>query len=289
MMLGYGEFWSARTILLAPPNASLTEIFQSVNVDYLQHSWFLAEVQRLRGRVYLQDGAIESHQLSWDGRFVHPHDKSSWHLLFTNSSGTVSGCMRYRPADETAFHHLDIARSALACSDKWGIRLRRAVEAKKADAARREISYAELGGWALGEEIRGTRQALRMAVTVYALAQLLGGAVGTTTATTRHRSSTILKKIGGSGLVSDGLELPPYYDPQYKCEMEILGFDSHVPSPKYKVWVDECKKHLANLTVICPEFVYADRDYVGISSAAGSVHVTQSNALLSAQLEPADS
>src|SRR5262245_8556753 len=134
MMLGSGEFWSARTILLAPPIASLTEIFQSVTVDYLQHAWFLAEVQRLRGRVYLHDGAIEARQLSADGRFVHPHDKASWHLLFTNSLGEVAGCLRYRPADEAAFHHLDIARSALACSDKWGVRLREAVEAKKADA-----------------------------------------------------------------------------------------------------------------------------------------------------------
>jgi len=267
MMLGSGEFWSARTILLAPPTASLSETFQSVQVDRLQHGWFLAEVQRLRGRVYLYDGAIETRQLSSDGRFIHPRDETSWHLLVINQFGQVSGCMRYSLADEAPFHHLDVARSALACSDKWGTRLREAVEAKKADAQRREISYAELGGWALTEEIRGSRQALRMAMNVYALAQLLGGAVGTTTATTRHRSSTILKKVGGTGLVSDGLELPPYYDPQYKCEMEILGFDSHLPNPKYKVWVEESRKHLANLTVICAESVYPGLEYLGVSAA----------------------
>jgi hypothetical protein len=270
MMLGSREFWSARTILLAPPIASLTEIFQSVKVNCLEHAWFLAEVQRLRGRVYLHDGAIEARQLCSDGRLVHPHDKTSWQLLVTNSFGQVSGCLRYRPADEASFHHLDIARSALAYSDKWGVRLREAVEAKKADAVRREISYAELGGWALTEEQRGTRQALRMTLTVYALAQMLGGAVGTTTATTRHHSSTILKKVGGTGLVSDGLELPPYYDPQYKCEMEILGFDSHYPNPKYKVWVEDCRRHLANLTVICAESAYPGLEFLG-ASAAGPV------------------
>src|SRR5262245_32566423 len=111
MMQVSGEFWSARTILVAAAVAGLTEFIQSVTVDYLQHMWFLAEVQRLRGRVYLQDGAIEADQLSVDGRFVHPHDKTSWHLLFTNSMGEVAGCMRYRLAGAAAFHHLDIARS----------------------------------------------------------------------------------------------------------------------------------------------------------------------------------
>src|SRR5215471_1500125 len=165
MTLGCGDFWSAGTTLLAPPVASLTKIFQSVLVDFLQHAWFLGEVQRLRGRVYLQDGAVENHQLSADGRLEHPGDPKSWHLLITNSVGQISGCMRYSPADGASFHHLDIARSALACSSKWGMRLRNAVEAKKADAQRREISYAELGGWALTEEVRGSRLALRMAVT----------------------------------------------------------------------------------------------------------------------------
>lgn len=270
MMLGSARLWSAPTILLAPPLANLTEIFQSVKVDYLQHEWLLAQVQRLRGRVYLKDGAIEARQLSPDGRFVHPHDKTSWQLLVTNPIGQVSGCLRYHLADEASFDHLDIAQSALAGSDKWGKRLQKAVEARKADAQRRQIRYAELGGWALVEEMRGSRLALGMALTVYAIGQLLGGAVATTTATTRHGSSTILKKVGGTGLVSDGLELPPYYDPRYKCDMEILGFDAHCPNPKYEVWVEECRRHLANLTVICAEFVYPGLKCLGIP-VAGSV------------------
>jgi hypothetical protein len=221
--------------------------------------------------VYLRDGALEEHQLTSDGRFVHPRDLKSWQLLWTNSIGQVSGCMRYSPADHAPFYHLDIARSALACSDKWGVHLREAVEAKKADAQRREVSYAEVGGWALTEELRGSRQALQMVLTVYGLAELLGGALCTSTATTRHQSSTILKKVGGSGLANNGLELPPYYDPQYKCEMELLEFDSHNPNPKYKGWVEECRKHLANLPVICAESVYPGLEHLGGEPMAGPV------------------
>ena len=287
-MLGSGKFWSAPTVLLAPPQANLSEAFQSVKVDCLQHELFVTEVQRLRGRVYLNDGAIESSQLSTDGRFVHPHDETSWQLLVTDSNGQVSGCLRYRLADLAPFDDLDLAQSALAYSDKWRGRLQKAVETQRADARRRQIRFAELGGWALAEDMRGSRLASGMALTVFALGQLLGGALATTTATTRHRSSTILKKVGGTGLVADGLELPPYYDPQCKCEMEILRFDAHRPNPKYKVWVEECRKHLANLTVICADFVYPALKSLGMAAAGHVPRYASQRFTLDPNQTPAD-
>jgi hypothetical protein len=81
--------------------------------------------------------------------------------------------------------------------------------------------------------------------------KMLGGAMGTTTATFRHRSSAILRKMGGYGLLSGGVELPSYYDPQYECEMEILGFDSDKPNPKYSGWIQECHWRLRHLNVVC--------------------------------------
>jgi len=84
-------------------------------------------------------------------------------------------------------------------------------------------------------------------------AGLLGGALAVTTATVRHRSSSILRKLGGHGLQSNGVELPTYYDPQYECEMEILGFDSDCPNPKYKHWIQECQHRLGKVPVVLPE------------------------------------
>jgi hypothetical protein len=248
-----GGLWYEHSILLAPPLATLIAPFRSVHEDHVQHDWLLAEAQRLRARVYLEDGAIEAAQVSASGRFVHPLDRDSWHLLTLNSDGEVSGCLRYSQMDLVSFYRLEVARSALARSREWGMRLRHAVERKRADARFRGVAYAELGGWALTEKTRGSREALRMTLTVYALTQFLGGAVGTTTATKRHHSSTILRKLGGTPLVSDGMELPAYYDPQYKCEMEILAFDSDCPNPKYRSCIDDYRQDIANLTVICAE------------------------------------
>jgi len=239
-------------ILLAPPMSRAPVNFDCVHTDSLRHGFLLAEAQRLRGNIYLRDGAISPHHLSSDGRLVHSHDETSWQLLVMNNEGKVSGCARYSPQDhDLQFSQLGIARSALARSRNWGHRLRQAVEAKRAEARKRGFGYAELGGWALLEENRHRGAALRISLNVYGLMKLLGGALATTTATFRHRSSTILRKMGGYGLLNGGEELPSYYDPQYECEMEILGFDSDRPNPKYHGWIQECHRRLKGLTVVC--------------------------------------
>ena len=77
-----------------------------------------------------------------------------------------------------------------------------------------------------------------------------GGGVGITAATRRNHSSSILRRIGGRALVTDGVELPHYYDPQYTCEMEILRFESELPNPRYEVWIEEIRAHLQTATVV---------------------------------------
>jgi hypothetical protein len=90
-----------------------------------------------------------------------------------------------------------------------------------------------------------------MALATYSLAQVLGGCIGITTATTRHSSSSILRRLGGSSLESGGDELPSYYDPQFQCQMEVLGFDSDRPAPKYGGLVDRLRSEIRAAPVIC--------------------------------------
>jgi len=239
-------------MLLAPLYSAQAANIGALEVDALQHNYFLRETQRLRGRIYLQDGAIEPKHLSRDGRLVHPQDEHSWHLVLMSPDRRVSGCLRYVPHEaHTSFSELGVARSALAYSPAWGSRLRGAVESARAKARNRGMGYAEIGGWALSEELRHTAAALRICLNMYGLMKLLGGAMAIATATVRHQSSSILRKLGGKSLVSDGDELPSYYDAQYECEMEILGFDSEYPAQKYEKRIDECQENLAQLNVIC--------------------------------------
>jgi hypothetical protein len=241
-----------RMILLAPPYAAHAASFDSLEVDPSHYKFFLAEAQRLRGRVYLEDGAICQGELSPDGRLVHPQDARGWHLLLVNSRDSVLGAVRYVPLEgNVSFFNLSVARSALAYSREWGFRLRRAVDDEREKARRRRMGYAEVGGLVLSEELRHSTAAVKLLLNVYALMRFLGGALAIATATVRHHSSSILRRMGGNSLSTDGGELPSYYDAQYECDMEILGFDSDSPASKYEERIYEYQHQLLEVPVFC--------------------------------------
>lgn len=246
-----GDSASRDFIVLAPPDSQVPDSFLNVEDNPQLHTALLTQMQMLRGTIYLQDGAITPSQLCAKGRHRHPVDQKSWHLLAVTRDGRVRGGARYREtSNRTAFSQLTIGVSSLAQSIVWGAKVRAAVEAELEEARRKDVAYVEFGGWALAEELRCKTEGLRIALAVYSLAQSLGGCIGISTATRRHRSSSILRRIGGLPLVADGMELPAYYDPQYGCEMEILRFDSNSPNPRYNWWIEQIRDHLRTVPVI---------------------------------------
>ena len=253
MKLIPGSFSSShqQLILLAPGSARIPQGFRNVAVDPLRHGEILADMQKMRGRIYLDDGAIARCQLGIDDRHCSPADDQSWHLLTLDDHERVSGCVRYREHhNTTAFRHLGLRESALARCDRWGTTLEAAVESDLATARQLAISFVEVGGWALAKERRCTGEALRTALATYSLAEILGGCVGIATATVRHSSASILRRIGGQSLEFDGETLPPYYDPQYNCEMEIVRFKSDAPNHKYRRWIEQISASLLDVPVL---------------------------------------
>jgi hypothetical protein len=241
-----------RLILLAPSRSEVPESFGYAKVERDEHARLLTRMQRLRGATYLEDGAIEAHELTSDGCHRVDIDEDSWHLLALNEAGQVCGCTRYlQHRRGVSFPELTLRNSALAQCDKWGKKLKTGIESELAYAREHDLAYVEAGGWALSEELRGTAEALRMALATFALARLLGGCLGISTATMRHCSASILQRIGGRPLQCDGLELPSYYDPQYKCEMAMVRFDSRSPNPKYEAWINDIQNHLLTIPVFC--------------------------------------
>lgn len=240
-----------RLLLLAPPHVSMPRAFEQVDVDEDRHAGLLGDVQRLRGRLYLQDGAIERHQLAADGRHQTPEDEKSWHLLMLDKVGRVAACVWYMaheadvPAARLRVRHSPLARHPIWRDALWG-----AVESELAQARREGLGYAEVGGWAVTESSRCTSEGLVLALAGYSFGRLLGGTLGMTTATVRHCSSTILRRLGGTDLRLGDRTIPPYHDPQYNCEMELLRFDSRHPSPKYAALVEMLKEKLSDVLVV---------------------------------------
>jgi hypothetical protein len=243
-------------VLLAPPTSAVPRSFQNVTRDSSQHTGLVREMQRLRGAVYLDDGAVERRQLSDDGLHRTPEDQKSWHLLMLNPHGRVSSCAWYLLHENaTSIQTLRARRCPLGQDPVSRPTFEAAVQTELDRARQQGLRYAEVGGWAVSKESRCTAEGLVLALAAYSLSRALGGALGMTTATVRHSSSTILRRLGGSHMQLNGQSIEPYYDPTYQCEMELLRFDSRTPSAKYVGLIDRIQARLANVPVFAAHTV----------------------------------
>jgi hypothetical protein len=245
-------------VILPPAKAAMPGIFSNVHTDQNRHDRLLASMQRLRGSAYVTDGAIRPEDLTADGRHAVRVDEHSWHVLSLDRAGEVTACLRYVDESRAAgFENLWIRQAALARCPQQGNRFRSAVEREMMRARQMCMGFGEVGGWAVAESHRRTLEPVGILLATYGLLELLGGCVGVATATFRHASASILRKIGLSSLDSGGVELTPYFDPSYGCQMEVLRFDSRFPSSKYAGWVTELAAILRDAPVICRNGVAA--------------------------------
>lgn len=242
-----------RLLLLAPPGAAIGEEFRHTTVNRAWHRALVRDVQRLRGAVYLADGAIKPHQLTPDGRHQTPEDERAWHLLLTNDEGEVAACLWYLQHDARAsFRDLRVSNSPLARDAVWGDKVWLAVESDMARARAEGVRYSEAGGWAVGADDGCACDGLLLALAAFGLSRQLGGPRAMTTATVRHGSAAILRRLGGSSFFVSSEEIPPYFDSRYGCTMELLRFDARRPNPRYAPFVDMIQRSLLHARVIAP-------------------------------------
>lgn len=240
-----------RLVLLAPPKKEVPGFFTRVTVDDNRHSLLVREMQGLRGSIYLTDGAVQPHQLSAEGLHQTPEDERSWHLLMLNREGQVSACAWYMEHDDArSIEQLRVRNCPLNGDHPLRNRLHDAVQSELDRAREGGLRFAEVGGWAVAKASRCTSEGLLLALAAYSFGRRLGGALGLTTATVRHSSSTILRRLGGSLLEAHGATVPAYFDEKYHCEMELLRFDSRHPNPKYVGLIERLRERLANVAVI---------------------------------------
>jgi hypothetical protein len=242
-----------RSEILAPQDLAKVGWSAGCAQDEQLYGRLLSSLQKLRGRSYVADGAIGREELTGDGRFVMPGDESSWHFVLTAGNDQVIGCVRYSVYDpaKVRFEDLRIGQVPRLAEADWGQRLRASVDSDLRLARERGSAYAELGGWAIAEEYRGTKLALETLLASYAWGGLLeGGCICSCTATVRHGSAAILRRIGGVPMsTAEGL-LPAYWDPRYGCEMEVLRFDSQAVEPRYRRVICELQQKLQDRPAI---------------------------------------
>jgi hypothetical protein len=260
--------------ILAPSYGEVPESLARASLDSRSHANALFDIQLLRGSVYREYGPIAA-QLLADGRHYQTADTQSWHIVLHDGDHRIVGCSRYRPV-EGGFEQLGASQSAIAQSQRFGPILRSAVERQMGQARQRRIQYGEVGAWALRPEVRCSTAAVNIALMTFVLAEQLGGGLGITTATTRHHSASILRRLGGRRMA----ELPAYYDPKYGCVIEILQFSSANLDGQFAERVRRLRADIAKIPVLCagarknaataiPAHLY---DHVASSSRLQMVH-----------------
>jgi len=222
-----------KQVLVAPAGWDANRYFANVMPAPPKRSAIIDDLQRFRGSFYHADGALQESDLTPDGRHYQAIDHKSWHLLSLDDSENIMSCVRYYAPENPEFEGTSAAKSSLAAAPAWTVKVRTAIEQSIQSAQTRGMRFAELGGWCVSVNCRNSREVLRTVLSMFALSEILGGTVGISTATKRHASSEILRRLGGSTLKVSGTELPSYFEPLYSCEMELLKFDSSQPAPKY--------------------------------------------------------
>src|SRR5881227_528111 len=118
-----------RFVVLPPSKLAVPGIFRNVDVSNRRYDELFIAMQRFRGSVYIEDGAIRAGDLTSDGCHRVAIDKDSWHVLSLDSQGRVVSCLRY--LDETHasdFDDLWVRHAALSLCPKFGRKFRNAVE-----------------------------------------------------------------------------------------------------------------------------------------------------------------
>jgi len=238
-------------VLVAPPRATFPSSLRNVTRDTSQNRQLIQEMQTLRGSIYLEEGNVKRQDLTAEGRHQTAEDEQSWHLLMTDAARRVRSCVLYLEHENaTSIEHSRLRHCPLVERAESRTRVTSAVESEMARARNSGLRFAEVGGWAITKERRGTPEGLMMALATYGLSRMLGGALVITTANVAHSCSSILRRLGGSYLECDGTPIPSYFDPRYNTEIDLLRFDSRSPSRKYAELIDTVMGKLANVRIV---------------------------------------
>jgi hypothetical protein len=244
---------SARLQLIAPSTrAKVLQTFSCVAADLGRHAEMIDRIQRFRSGVYRADGAIPrsdsgdatNHSLNLDHR--------SWHVLVTGDDEQILACLRYthlvgRPI---LLGRLHLMRMVERAEPETARKLRAAVQVFLDEANRRGNSMSEVGGWATGPEVRNSVKGLLLVCACWFLAELLQDPLGLATATTRHNSAGILRRLGGFSLDCGGMALDAFFDGYHGCEMQILGFSAHGLASQYRSTAADITSYLRNAPVL---------------------------------------
>ncbi len=247
-----GIFKDNHFLLLAPANARIPNVFSRVEENKQAHETWLKQAQQLRGRVYLEDGAITQDDLDNTGRHISRHDECSWHFLVLDAEEHLRGVMRcqfwypQQKLPEISEMHLYplLERMKQPTREQYQNSIKAFIAAQQT-----KNCFFEVAGLAVESSSQGITVGSMLGVSGYSIANLKDSGTAIAAATNRHNASRLFHKLGGFGFEN----LTPFFDSRYGCEMEFIGFNSLEPAPAIKEMITIVEEKL------CAAQVYINR------------------------------
>jgi hypothetical protein len=129
------------------------------------------------------------------------------------------------------------------------------VESELKHARLNGLAVIEPGGWVIDEDLRGSCEAVSIAIGALAWAQILDDCIGFLTATAKHGSATILRRLGARHLQAHGQTIPEYFEPAWGCKAELLRFDTNSLNPRFEAALVSARCQLSTSLVFSAESV----------------------------------
>ena len=239
--------------VIGPQSGPIPDVLANVCPNTRSYEEMIDEIQRFRGSIYREDGAIPASVLDAKGRHRTVFDYSSWHFLLLKEGTRIAGCMRatFHPSS-TPVSNLKLHEMITRMSEEQEKCYRAAIQSFLTEACESGRNVLEAGGWAVAKELRHSRVASVLALASYSLARLLGNCLGIGSAARRNHSADILRRLGGFSLTYQGAELVPFYDVHHQGEIELLWFDCCQVQETYEQTVKDIEDYLQDTRIIVP-------------------------------------
>jgi hypothetical protein len=184
------------------------------------------DIQKLRGRVYIQDGAISADELDEAGRHLFCGENTRWYVAVVEmNSGTLLAANGYsahfQPAK--ALHGTHVRHILERAPVEQAQALIREYESVVKNCLQLGHGFGEGAGWIASPGIQALNSGILAALAGPALFNCIGVRVSMCVATQRHSANAILKRIGMRPLLGD-VTSSVFDDPTYGCRMEALAF-----------------------------------------------------------------
>jgi hypothetical protein len=236
--------------VIAPSEGQLPISLPIQECNQQDYSDLIDEIQRFRGRVYVQDEAIPEASLDETGRQYSEVDYRSWHVVARTDSDAICGVMRIPfYSSDTDIDNLQLNSLLQRLEPSEQLVFRHTIQSFLEESSGTYEMLCEPGGWAVDLKLISQSIGTSLAACGLAVVQWIGSAISVSTVTVKHNAPKLLKYMGAWNPLQHTSH-ERFKDWYHSCEMEIIFFAHDRASAQLIPIVEQIKGHIENTGVL---------------------------------------